>query len=52
MPDVRFTSCGSSEKLRDQFNAPVDDYDELRTQFVALLVKLDADAGTGDLTAS
>lgn len=48
MADKRFRSCGDDTALRDQFNALVDDYDELRTQYVALLAKLDADAGVTD----
>lgn len=48
MADKQFRSCGSSENLRSQFNALVDDYDEFRTQLIALLQKLDADGGITD----
>lgn len=48
MADKRFRSCGSSGNLRDQFNALVDDYDELRTQLIALLAKLDGEAQVAD----
>lgn len=48
MADKRFRSCGSSGNLRDQFNALVDDYDELRTQLIALLAKLDGEVEVAD----
>ena len=49
MPDeTRFRSCGSSLVLRTQFNALLADYTLLRTAFVALTAKLDADTGITD----
>lgn len=48
MADKKFTSCGSSENLRDQFNALVDDMDAFRTAMATLLAQLDADAGVTD----
>lgn len=38
-----FRSCGNSEDLRATINAMQADVAELRTQFVALLAKMDAD---------
>jgi hypothetical protein len=48
MANKTFRSCGSSAALRDQFNAFVDDVDDIRTKFASLLAKLDADGGVTD----
>lgn len=44
MPDAtRFRSCGSSTVLRTQFNALRADVTAIRTAFLALTAKMDAD---------
>jgi len=40
---------GGQATVGDALHASVDDVAELRTQFVALLAKLDADAGVSDV---
>jgi hypothetical protein len=43
-----FKSCGSSENLREQFNALRADVTAIRTAMIGALAKLDDDGGVTD----
>lgn len=44
---TQFTNCGSSENLREQFNAAIADIAALRASIVGVTAKLDAENVTG-----